>query len=88
MGPVSGIVTYFCIWWTILFCTLPIGVQQEGVNEVGNLPGAPKNPDLRYKLILTTILSAVVWLIIFALIEIEIINFYEIAAEMSAEDRE
>jgi predicted secreted protein len=65
LGGIGATALYFVIWWTLLFVTLPIGVQ--GQHETGNVvpgsePGAPSAPNLRFKALLTTILSAVVLL--------------------------
>lgn len=85
MGLVSGIVVYICIWWTVIFCTLPLWVKHEESEngtkpeEIG--PGAPDNPYIKRKIILTTLVSAVLWLVIYACIHWEIIDFREIAAK-------
>ena len=56
---------YFLIWWLVLFCTLPIGVRnaaEDGVAvEAGNDPGAPTVIGMKFKLILTTVVSAIVF---------------------------
>lgn len=55
---------YFTIWWTVLFAILPLGVRsqhEEGGGPAGTDPGAPVNPQLGRKAILTTIVSAVVF---------------------------
>jgi predicted secreted protein len=63
---------YLVIWWTVLFAVLPIGVrtsEEEGEQAVpGAAESAPHTPHLLPKMIATTVLSsivfAVVWLII------------------------
>ena len=45
------------IWWLVLFTILPLGVQKEDKILGGNDPGAPKNPMLKKKIILTSIIS-------------------------------
>jgi predicted secreted protein len=56
---------YFLIWWLVLFCTLPIGVRnpaEDGVMvEAGNDPGAPTVIGMKFKLLLTTAVSAIVF---------------------------
>lgn len=87
MGLVSGIVVFMCIWWSIIFCVLPIGVQRNEAadgNPLEGDPGAPQDPMLKKKFILTTILACVIWLIIFALVESEVISFREMAEQMAA----
>ena len=62
---------YFLIWWLVLFCTLPIGVRnaaEDGVVvEAGNDPGAPTVIGMKFKLILTTVVSAIVFAILWVI---------------------
>lgn len=87
MGIVSGIVTYFCIWWTALFCTLSIGNKPHQEAGIGTAGSAPEAPNLRFKFLLTSIISAVIWLVVYILIQMEVINFFDIANEMHKADR-
>ncbi len=79
MNPVSGVVVFIMIWWTVIFCVLPIGLSktQESPDEEGEYiaPGAPKNLNMKKKLIITTIISVVLWCIIYAIIVSEIVDF-------------
>ena len=77
MGWFVGFVVYALVWWTLLFCILPIGVQPQaqGVLEEGGWRGAPAAPRLGRKLVWTTLLSAVIWLGIWALVESDWISF-------------
>lgn len=78
MGPVSSVVVYLLVWWTVLFAVLPWGVRQpdQPHNFVG---GAPINPHLKTKLLATTLISAIIWAIIAYLIHIKIIDFRQMA---------
>ena len=51
------IVIFVVIWWLVLFMVLPFGIQKDDKIVGGNDPGAPKNPMLRKKIILTSIIS-------------------------------
>ena len=51
------IVIFVVIWWLVLFTILPLGVQKEDKILGGNDPGAPKNPMLKKKIIMTSIIS-------------------------------
>jgi len=54
---------YFVIWWIVLFAVLPWGVQsQEEAGEIspGSDPGAPARPLLLKKVIATTLVSAMI----------------------------
>jgi predicted secreted protein len=55
---------YFVIWWIALFLTLPFGVRsqhEDGVGAPGTDPGAPIATRLGWKLVWTTIISAVIF---------------------------
>lgn len=63
---------YFTIWWTVLFAILPIGVRslhEEGAVAPGSEPGAPVNPRLAMKALWTTVVSAVVFAIVWVIAE-------------------
>ena len=51
------IVIFVVIWWLVLFMVLPFGVQKDDEIVGGNDPGAPKNPMLKKKIILTSVIS-------------------------------
>lgn len=86
MGWVTGTVVYLLTWWVVLFMVLPVGIEHEENPDPGHMSGAPKNPKIKMKFVITTIISAFLWLVIYALIKMELINFYDIAYEMSKED--
>ena len=72
MGPFTGIAIFLTIWWTVLFCVLPLGVTshaEAGIDRGdGGDPGAPVDPKLKKKFFTTTWVSiavfAVLWLVI------------------------
>ena len=82
MSLLAGFFTYLIIWWTVLFAVLPWGNRQPAEYETGMAPGAPVNPNIKKKLIATTIVSFIVLGLVWFLITIEIINFREVAREM------
>lgn len=71
MAWTTALAIYFVIWWLVLFCVLPFGVRNPSETgeavEAGNDPGAPTVPALKAKLIWTTIVSAMVFAICWAL---------------------
>jgi len=73
----SGIVVYLLVWWLVLFAVLPFWTRPdpEGDPSAGGWRGAPEHPLLWRKLIATTLVSAVVWLMIFGVIESNWISF-------------
>ena len=72
-----GIVVYTLIWWTALFAILPIGVRPdaEGDPSAGGWRGTPERPLLLRKFVATTIVSAVLWLGVYVLVESDWISF-------------
>lgn len=86
MGIISGIVVYLCIWWVVIFCVLPIGNRPHNLEEFGTAGSAPENPQIKQKFIMTTIISAVLWLVVFGMIKMNVMDFRELAAQMAHED--
>lgn len=68
MGPVSAIVTYIILWWTVIFCVLPFGIERDE-------DGTPKAPYIGKKVIITSVIAAVLLGVVFALIELDVIDF-------------
>lgn len=57
---------YFVIWWIALFFTLPFGMRtqhDEGVSIPGTEPGAPVKTFLGRRLIWTTVISAIFFVV-------------------------
>jgi predicted secreted protein len=86
MTIATGLVLYFITYWTVLFAILPWGNKAPDVPEDGQFGGAPINPRLKQKFIITAIVSAILWVIMFFLIEHKVIDFRSIATHMSEED--
>jgi predicted secreted protein len=86
MSWVSGLFVYFITYWTVLFAILPWGNHADPKPVTGHAPSAPANPRIKQKFIATAIVSAIIWIIIYVLIKIEIINFHDLARAMSEED--
>lgn len=53
---------------------------------MGHSTGAPANPRLKQKFIVTAFVAAALWLLVFALIKMDVIDFYDIARQMTQED--
>ena len=65
-----GLAIYLVIWWIVLLAVLPFGVRnaseaQEPVKP-GHDPGAPVIPDLKRKLLITSVIALAIFLIIWA----------------------
>ena len=64
MSIFTALAIYFVLWWIVLFAVLPWGVHSQQEDEEispGTDPGAPAIPNLRRKLVWTTLVSAVVF---------------------------
>jgi predicted secreted protein len=86
MSIFTGIVVYLLIFWTVLFTVLPWGNRQPEEKEVGTMGGAPVNPRIKQKFIVTAIISTILWVIISLLIHFDVVDFHDIAMQMKAED--
>lgn len=72
MNLVFGLAIYFVCWWIILFAILPFGVKtQDEAGEVspGTAESAPIAPMLVQKAIATTIVTTLVFGLIYWLLE-------------------
>jgi predicted secreted protein len=74
MNWITGIVVYLCLWWVVIFAVLPWGVQPTGENASGLEPGAPRNPHLLLKALVTTGVSAVLWFAVYGLVMSDFFN--------------
>lgn len=73
----SGIIVYLLVWWTALFAVLPFGTRPDpdGDPAAGGWRGTPQRPLLLRKLVATTLVSAVIWVGIYALVESDWLSF-------------
>lgn len=75
MNPVSGIVLYFMIWWITILPLLNIGHRVAEKPETGHATSAPAKTRLMRTVIYNTILSGIIWLVIYMLVKSNIISF-------------
>ncbi len=63
----TSLAIYFLIWWVTLFAVLPFGIrsQHEAETTPGTDPGAPVLPRIASKLIWTTLVSAVIFAVLY-----------------------
>lgn len=73
MTLTSGIAIYFILWWVVLFAVLPFGVRshhEAGVPVAeGHSDAAPVNPNLPGKVVATTIITAVLFALLWWVVE-------------------
>ncbi len=81
MGITGSIIVYVLIWWIIFFSVLPVGIQsnKEAFREKieGIDPGAPKNPKIAKKFLITTIITSIIFIVIYYLVEFDLLNLRE-----------
>lgn len=76
MSVLNAVFVYVLIWWTMLFTVLPLGVSRHKEDGKGFDAGAPEKPDLKKKLIINTLVSAVVLGIIQTLIVTGVLDWH------------
>lgn len=86
MDAFTGFIAFLMIWWTSLFAVLPWGNRAAEKPEEGHATSAPANPRIKMKFLVTTGISIVLWLILYILIELQIVDFFNIAEDMMIED--
>jgi predicted secreted protein len=69
-----AVAMYIVIWWIAIFAVLPLGVKPAEKGDLGARAGAPANPRLWFKVGVTSIVAAVLWLIMFAVIHFGLID--------------
>ena len=81
MGITGSIIVYVLIWWIIFFSILPIGIQSNKEvfkEKIGGMdPGAPKNPNIGKKFLITTLITSIIFAVIYYLVETDLLNLRE-----------
>ncbi|ODT63561.1 DUF1467 family protein [Phenylobacterium sp.] len=84
MSVFTGIAIYLTLWWTVLFSVLPLGVvshAEAGIDKGdGGDPGAPVDPKLKKKFVTTTIITTVLWVILFLVLHFKLIQLPQVPA--------
>ena len=78
MSSTGSLIVYISIWWIVFFTVLPIGIKSQNAKfseELnGNDRGAPKNPKVGKKFLITTLITTIIFLIIDYLVSRNYIN--------------
>ena len=82
MNPVTATVVFIIIWWIMLFMVLPWGVSRTENPEAGHDHGAPARPMLVRKLLITTGITIMLFGILYAVIDAEILSLQDLAAKI------
>ena len=78
MGITGSIIVYVLIWWIFFFSVLPVGIQsnkekfKERIRAID--PGAPNNPKIAKKFLITTIITSIIFIVIYYLVEFNLLN--------------
>jgi len=75
MDFVSGLVVFLLLWWWVFLMSLPFGVRTLDTPEAGHAPSAPARPMLWRKVLVTTIIAAVLTVLVNWIISAQIISF-------------
>ena len=81
MSIAGSIVIYVIIWWIIFFSALPIGIKHDDKRFNDNLegvdPGAPKNPNILKKFLYTTLITTLIFIGIYYIVNNNHFNLRE-----------
>jgi predicted secreted protein len=76
MNWFTGVVLYVLIWWTVLFAVLPFGTRPVAdADQATGWRGVPAQPRMGRKVIATTLVSAVLWVLCYLLITSSWLSF-------------
>ena len=81
MSLTGSIVVFVILWWLILFMILPRNISSQkdkGYIIEGTDPGAPANPNIGKKLLLTTTITTILFAIVYVLNYFDILNIRRI----------
>ena len=76
MGWFNGLVLFVIIWWTALFAILPLGTKPvaEPDGSTG-WRGAPAQARIGRKMLITTLVSLLIWGVCAAVISSDVLSF-------------
>ena len=76
MNWLSGVFVYAIIWMLTLFTVLPWGVRIPDKTEPGHATSAPSNPRMWLRAGVTTVVAAIIWVIVYFVIEWNLIPLH------------
>ena len=75
MSLTGSLIIYVLIWWIVFFALLPIDVNREKKqNIIGIDAGATENPKIIKKFVYSTLITSIIFIIIFLLVKYEYLN--------------
>ena len=79
MGWFTAVVVYLIVWWVVLFAVLPWGVRAGEAEVPGEMSGAPANPRLGLKALVTTAIATALFAVIWLVTESGWVSFRDLA---------
>tara|TARA_B100000131_G_C17984271_1_gene559935 strand:+ start:542 stop:787 length:246 start_codon:yes stop_codon:yes gene_type:complete len=71
----GSVVIFVCLWWIVFFSLLPIDVNREKKGNIEGIdPGAPENPKILKKIIYSSFITSIIFIIIYLLVKYEYLN--------------
>ena len=75
MSLTGSLIIYVLIWWIVFFALLPIDVNREKKQNIKGInAGAPENPKIIKKFVYSTLITSIIFIIIFLLVKYEYLN--------------
>ncbi len=75
MSITGSLIVYVLIWWIVFFALLPIDVNREKKEKIKGIdPGAPENPKIIKKFTYSTLITSIIFIIIFILVKYDYLN--------------
>ena len=72
MSTTGSLIVYISIWWIVFFSVLPIGIKSQNKEFQeklhGNDIGAPKNPNIGKKFLITTLITSILFFAIYYIV--------------------
>ena len=79
MSATGLAIIYIIIWWIVFFAILPIDVDRIKIEKIeGEDPGSPENPKMPKKFIYCTVITTILFAIIYLLMKFEYLNLRNI----------
>ncbi len=75
MNWFTGTAVFLILWFVVLFAVLPWGVHVPEEPEKGHATSSPSNPRIGLKLLVTTAIAGVLWLVVDWVIASDLISF-------------
>ena len=75
MDIVSSIVVYILLWWWVFLMVLPFGSAPPDSPEIGHATSAPEKPAIAKKMVVTTVISFLFFIIVKIIIESGVFAF-------------